>query len=185
MEYEGIYFFGGRDEKGPKNKLSILKIGQKQCEWISPSIDGPSPIARYGHSFSYVPAKNIAVLFGGRNDENFASTGQSSLNDVWILALEKLTWQEWIIEEKCPAPIPRYSHCAVVMGTSIAIFGGLGEENYCPSDVFCLDFVDLTGQYRFQRMQSKQSVGEYATQKKNTEKDVTRLPNIETVNNCE
>ena len=137
---EGIYFFGGRDEKGAKNKLFVLKIGQKMCEWVEPRIEGPVPLARYSHTMNYYPQKAVIVLFGGRNDENFASAGMSYLNDVWVLSLEKLSWTMWNKEEgQGPTPSPRYSHCSAMFEASIIVFGGLSEDNYCRADVHALD----------------------------------------------
>ncbi len=133
-----MYVFGGRDETGARNRLFVLKIGQRVCEWVEVRIAGPAPLARYGHTMSYCPSKAIAVVFGGRNDQQYATSGESYLNDVWILGLEKLSWTRWE-NGAGPVPVPRYSHCAAVMGGSVLIFGGLGEENYCRSDVHALE----------------------------------------------
>jgi len=143
IEYEGIYIFGGRDEKGPKNRLFILKIGQKPCEWIEPSVEGTAPMARYGHSMNYYPDKNILIMFGGRNDDNFERTGQNYFNDIWILTLDKLRWIQWEKEECGPIPAPRYSHTSVVLGSAVIIFGGLGEENYCKADIHSLEMEEI------------------------------------------
>ena len=78
------------------------------------------------------------VLFGGRNDENSVTCGTAYLNDVWILTLEKLTWAKWDTKEKL-MPVARYSHCATVIGSSLLIFGGLSEENYCRSSIYALE----------------------------------------------
>eukprot|EP01022_Parablepharisma_sp_SALTPOND_P026623 TRINITY_DN644_c0_g1_i1.p2 TRINITY_DN644_c0_g1~~TRINITY_DN644_c0_g1_i1.p2 ORF type:complete len:469 (+),score=15.56 TRINITY_DN644_c0_g1_i1:1707-3113(+) len=148
IEYEGVYFFGGRDERGPKNKLYILKIGQKPCEWIEPSVEGRPPIARYGHSMNYCPEKNVITIFGGRNDDNYINTGQAYLNDVWVLTLDKLRWIQWDKEDCGIPPEPRYSHCAATIGSSIVIFGGLGEENYCKADIYSLEMEELPIKFR-------------------------------------
>eukprot|EP00826_Nyctotherus_ovalis_P045883 TRINITY_DN5119_c0_g1_i20.p1 TRINITY_DN5119_c0_g1~~TRINITY_DN5119_c0_g1_i20.p1 ORF type:complete len:460 (-),score=46.95 TRINITY_DN5119_c0_g1_i20:49-1428(-) len=36
VEYEGLYLFGGRDEKEPKNDLYIITIGKSILKWIVP-----------------------------------------------------------------------------------------------------------------------------------------------------
>jgi len=142
IQYEGIYFFGGRDEKGAKNTLHILKIDKRPCEWITPQIEGPSPIARYGHTMNYYPDKEIIILFGGRNDENFNDSEnyiQAYLNDIWILDLTQLKWIQWQKEEQIgKIPVPRYSHCSTVFSNSVLIFGGLSEDNYCKADIHTL-----------------------------------------------
>eukprot|EP01022_Parablepharisma_sp_SALTPOND_P011682 TRINITY_DN1492_c0_g2_i1.p1 TRINITY_DN1492_c0_g2~~TRINITY_DN1492_c0_g2_i1.p1 ORF type:complete len:660 (+),score=34.59 TRINITY_DN1492_c0_g2_i1:57-1982(+) len=135
---EGIYFFGGKDEKGAKNTLYVLKIGKKPCEWVTPTIEGPAPLARYGHSMNYYPNRALLIIFGGRNDENYCNdVSQAYLNDVWILDLERMKWIQWDQQEQI-VPVPRYSHCSVILGPSVLIFGGLSEENYCKADVHVL-----------------------------------------------
>ena len=103
-----------------------------------PQIAGKPPTARYGHSMNYYPDRNIIVVFGGRNDDNFYEYGQSYMNDVWILYLERLTWCRW--NAKCNyVPVSRYSHCGEVTGHTLMLFGGLCEENYCKAEVSALD----------------------------------------------
>jgi len=132
--------FGGRDEKGAKNSLYILRIGKKPVEWILANVAGTPPLPRYGHSMNYYPEKAILVVFGGRNDENFAKSGETYLSDIWILYLERLTWAEWDQREiDGPIPIARYSHATECFGSSVMILGGLSEYNYCKSDVYLLD----------------------------------------------
>ncbi len=139
-----MYFFGGRDERGPNNNLFVLKIGQKPCEWLQPIVAGRPPIPRYGHTMNYYPQKDIVVIFGGRNDEHFASSGDEYLDDVWILSLPKLTWTEWTKEGRGSVPVPRYLHCSAVMGESVVVFGGLSADNYCRADVYALDMEYAT-----------------------------------------
>ena len=130
--------FGGRDKKGPRNELYVLKMGKNHFEWVIPDIAGQPPSPRYGHSMNYYPEKSIMVIFGGRNDENFGQYGESFLNDVWILYIETLTWTRW--NANCSIkPVPRYLHSSEIQGHSLMIFGGLSESNYCRTDVYSLD----------------------------------------------
>jgi len=139
---EGIYVFGGRDEKGPKNDLFVLKVGQKPCIWQKPETKGEPPIARYGHTATYYEKKNLLVIFGGRNDHvsGDSEVNKSYLNDIYILELDKLTWVRWDqSERKGLFPEGRYTHSASVLGNSIVIFGGLGEGNYCKSEILAFE----------------------------------------------
>ncbi len=136
--------FGGRDEKGPRNTLHIMKINRRPCEWVLANVAGEPPAPRYGHSMHYYPDKNIMIIFGGRNDANYQSTLTSYMNDVWVLALEKLTWVRWDAAEGpgCQ-PEGRYSHCSEMLGSSVVVFGGLGEDNYCKADVYMLEMEHM------------------------------------------
>ncbi len=147
VPYEGIYYFGGRDELGPNNDLYIIRIGRKPIEWIKPGILGPTPPARYGHSMSYIPEKGILVIFGGRNDDFFESDNTSCLDDIWILVLERMQWCEWSKNEGIGSvPASRYSHCSAVIGGSIIIFGGIGDANYCDTRIFAID-MNIAGMH--------------------------------------
>lgn len=138
VEYEGLYLFGGKDEKEPKNDLYIITIGKSILKWIVPKVAGKPPSPRYGHSMNYYPDRSILVVFGGRNDSNFDKYGHSYMNDVWILYLEKLTWCRW--DTQCSfAPLQRYSHCAELAENAVVVFGGLSEENYCNAEIYALD----------------------------------------------
>ena len=170
IEYEGMYIFGGRDEKGPKNKLCILKVGQKQSEWLEPNVDGRPPLARYGHTMNYYPDKNIFIVFGGRNDDNFASTGQAYLNDVWILYLEKLRWIHWDKDSYGGVPSPRYSQCSVTLGTSIVFFGGLDEDNYCKADLHTIEMEEGAQRFKERQIARLQSMRAYAIDNRYTDK---------------
>lgn len=163
---EGIYIFGGRDEKGPKNRLYIYRVGTKQNQWEEPRCEGQAPLARYGHSMNYYPDKNIIIIFGGRNDDNYVNTGQSYLNDVWILSLDELVWQQWDKEERGSVPIARYSHCSAVLGNSIIIFGGLSEENYCKTDIYSLDMEPVISIKRNEKNSLTQSKTEFSSPEK-------------------
>ena len=134
-----MFIFGGKDCYGAKNKLFVLKIGQKVPEWIEIKNEGPVPCPRYGHTMNYYPNKGILVVFGGRNDENYEMLKTSFLNDIWILWLRDLTWVKWVPKETDYDPEPRYLHCSTNIDGGILVFGGLSENNYCNSVVYVLD----------------------------------------------
>eukprot|EP00831_Metopus_contortus_P065443 TRINITY_DN5846_c0_g1_i2.p1 TRINITY_DN5846_c0_g1~~TRINITY_DN5846_c0_g1_i2.p1 ORF type:complete len:430 (+),score=64.55 TRINITY_DN5846_c0_g1_i2:40-1329(+) len=158
MEYEGVYFFGGRNERGPSNKLFILQIGTKPAEWIEPDVEGAPPVARYGHSMNFYSDRNIIILFGGRNDDNFKSSGKSYLNDVWVLYLEKLCWVFWDKREGlAEPPEERYSHCSTIFQGAILIFGGLSEENYCKSTLHALELEPVKKTKKYQQKYSRKA----------------------------
>ncbi len=145
VPYEGIYYFGGRDEIGPNNDLYVMRIGRKPIEWIKPRTAGPLPPARYGHSMNYIPEKGILVVFGGRNDSFFDANNSSCLDDIWILVLERMEWCEWSRTERVGfLPAPRYSHSTAVLDKSLYIFGGIGDSNYCETRVYAIDMMVRT-----------------------------------------
>lgn len=142
IPFEGIYYFGGLTENGPSNEVNILKIGRKPVEWVKPDIKGKRPPPRYGHSMNYFAEKSILVVFGGRNDEEYENTGFSCMNDIWILSCERLEWTQWEQHESVGEfPSARYSHTSAVVGKSILIFGGLGDENYSETKIFSIDMI--------------------------------------------
>ena len=93
---------------------------------------------------NYIPQKNIAIVFGGRNDEHFAFSGAAYLNDVWVLSLDRLCWQQWNPGSQASVPVARYSHAAAVIGSAVVVFGGLSDENYCRADIHALDMDSVS-----------------------------------------
>ncbi|KAL3157872.1 hypothetical protein ABBQ32_012283 [Trebouxia sp. C0010 RCD-2024] len=78
------------------------------------STAGGTPSARGLHSVTAVGSK--LYLFGGAPQKG------GMLNDLWLLDTASMQWTE--LQPKGQLPHVRCSHTAVVMGTSIVIFGG-------------------------------------------------------------
>lgn len=139
---EGIYYFGGRNASGATNDLHILRIGRPKLEWVKPETKGKRPPARYAHSADFIAKKNILIIFGGRNDEEYETTGSFCMNDIWILSIETLEWTEWKKPDTPErGPEPRYAHATAVLEDSVLIFGGLGETNYCDAGLFEISMI--------------------------------------------
>ena len=137
LPFEGIYYFGGRNPYGATNDLYILKIGRNPLEWVKAETKGRSPPPRYSHSSSFFSERSVLVIFGGRNDAAFEASGSICMNDIWILAADKMEWIEWDISQSvAEVPESRYAHASAILGRSIVIFGGLNDENYCNTSIF-------------------------------------------------
>lgn len=135
--------------------MHILKIGHKLCEWEDLKTKGSTPMARYGHSMNHYPQKNILILYGGRNDENYEENGESYLSDVWILSLDNLVWRQW--DNNGDIPPPRSFHSAAVIGTSVLIFGGINDQNYCRAIAYTLNMEEMTTRQRMEWNLSKKA----------------------------
>jgi len=139
---EGIYYFGGRNSLGATNDLYILRIGRPKLEWVKPNFKGRRPSPRYAHSANFIPKKNILIVFGGRNDQEYEAMGTICMDDIWILSVETLEWTEWnrpnTIER---GPEARYSHATAVLENSVVVFGGLSESCYCDASLFEISMV--------------------------------------------
>ena len=72
--HEGIYFFGGKNQKGElQNKLRYFKpvvIDGKVVhgEFVQLKSQGQPPVARFGHTMAFLPCNNSILIAGGRND---------------------------------------------------------------------------------------------------------------------
>ncbi len=78
MILEGIYYFGGKLEKGKLNdtKLRYFKPELTDSKVVSGEFtaiktSGTPPCARFGHTMAYLPLSNAIIIAGGRNDERF------------------------------------------------------------------------------------------------------------------
>ena len=135
---EGIYFFGGKYRNGKMcDKLRILKMGKKVNKWVVPSTIGNAPEARYGHCMEYFSDIGILVIYGGRNDDLYKQTGSSCLEDIYILNLvDTLSWSKVNISGCIPPS--RYCFASSKLHNNLLVFGGLGDTNYCNSDLYYL-----------------------------------------------
>lgn len=107
IKYEGIYHFGGRDEKNvASNRLIVIQI-EKNCTTTKgtqagePSVTlvklepkGIPPPGRYMHTMTYFQEKSLVTISGGRNDQ----LSNIVLGDLWVLRLDDLEYQKVVIK---------------------------------------------------------------------------------------
>ena len=103
-----------------------MQTGNERLKWIIPETYGIPPTPRYMHSINFMPKSNMIVVFGGRNDSLYKSSGKCFLNDVCLLSLDSLTWVT--IQTFGDIPSPRCFHAAEVLENSLIIMGGIGTE---------------------------------------------------------
>ena len=76
IKYEGIYIFGGRSDPGiVNNDLFVINTNVKPWRLTEPETLGYKPIGRWGHSMFFVREQNFVIIYGGRNNALFATTG--------------------------------------------------------------------------------------------------------------
>lgn len=108
-----------------------------QFSWMTVPTEGPTPGKRYGHSMVY--NKPLLILFGGNN-------GQSALNDVWTLDVEKspFAWTSVkVMMDPGKAPVARVYHSADLCSEGPAagmtvVFGGRTSDNKSLKDAWGL-----------------------------------------------
>ncbi|KAL0023672.1 hypothetical protein WJX77_012323 [Trebouxia sp. C0004] len=102
--------FGGYGGTGAHSRTAdVLIYDCKACTLLQPTITGPCPPARMGHTA--VLFDSTLVIFGGR-----ISPAQP-LNDVWALDIPTCTWR--CIPCKGVAPSARFRHTAVAFGSHL------------------------------------------------------------------
>jgi len=95
---EGIYFFGGKNQKGElQNKLRYFKpvvIDGKVVhgEFVTMKVGGTPPVARFGHTMAYLPCNNSILIAGGRNDAMSVKNMTPFLNDLVLFMLDQKVW---------------------------------------------------------------------------------------------
>jgi len=132
----GIYLFGGIEQTGKVNdELWVMNTHEQAVVWRRVVTDGHQPIARSDHSS--VLMNGCLLLFGGRNDGLFSVHGDCCINDISILNIETLTWEN--VRVLGTVPSARWGHCAVSLGTRMFVFGGINTKEFLPSEVFVLE----------------------------------------------
>ncbi|THU50458.1 hypothetical protein C4D60_Mb06t20430 [Musa balbisiana] len=119
--------------KDPSEMISVKEFDPQTCLWSNLKTYGKSPISRGGQSVTLVG--NTLVMFGGEDAK------RSLLNDLHILDLETMTWDD--IDAIGIPPSPRSDHAAACHADRyLLIFGG-GSHATCFNDLHVLDLQTM------------------------------------------
>uniref|UniRef100_A0A5B6Z672 Putative acyl-CoA-binding domain-containing protein 4-like isoform X1 n=2 Tax=Davidia involucrata TaxID=16924 RepID=A0A5B6Z672_DAVIN len=115
--------------KDPSESIQVKAFDLQTCTWSTLKTYGKPPVSRGGQSVTLVGT--TLVIFGGQD------ANRSLLNDLHILDLETMTWDE--IDAVGVPPSPRSDHAAAVHAERyLLIFGG-GSHATCFNDLHVLD----------------------------------------------
>jgi len=148
-----IVFGGMREEKAHKDDkvledvtwaLDLERGSPRFGTWSKLAIAEPRPCPRREHRGAYDPLRGRLIVFGGRQRAK-----ASLLNDVWILALESLTWHELATTGERPEPIRQTAlgydadtDLLTVFGGEIHVeHGGGDEDEFTVNQVWVLDLA--------------------------------------------
>ncbi|XP_019187820.1 PREDICTED: acyl-CoA-binding domain-containing protein 4-like isoform X1 [Ipomoea nil] len=123
----------GGHTKNPSETLQVKVFDLQSHTWSTLKTYGKPPVSRGGHSVTL--AGTTLVIFGGQD------ANRSLLNDLHILDLETMTWDE--IDTLGVSPSPRSDHAAAVHAERyLLIFGG-GSHATCFNDLHVLDLQTM------------------------------------------
>ncbi|KAL6591328.1 hypothetical protein ACP70R_049831 [Stipagrostis hirtigluma subsp. patula] len=123
----------GNLRSSSSNKVSVWLIDVETNRWSALDTYGKVPIARGGQSVSHLGSR--LIMFGGEDNK------RRLLNDLHILDLETMMWEEVKTEKGGPAP--RYDHSAAVYADQyLLIFGG-SSHSTCFNDLHLLDLQTM------------------------------------------
>ncbi|XP_051130808.1 acyl-CoA-binding domain-containing protein 4-like isoform X1 [Andrographis paniculata] len=123
----------GGHSRDPSETLQVKVFDLPTCTWSTLKTYGKPPISRGGHSVVHVGT--TLVIFGGQD------ANRSLLNDLHILDLESMTWDE--MDPVGVPPSPRSDHAAAVHADRyLLIFGG-GSHSACFNDLHVLDLQTM------------------------------------------
>ncbi|CAN1219855.1 Acyl-CoA-binding domain-containing protein 4 [Linum perenne] len=119
--------------KNPSESMQVKGFDIKTGTWSMLKTYGKPPVSRGGQSVTLVGTS--LVIFGGEDAK------RSLLNDLHILDLETMTWDE--IDAAGVPPSPRSDHAAAVhVDRYLLIFGG-GSHAACFNDLHVLDLQSM------------------------------------------
>ncbi|GMJ11186.1 acyl-CoA binding protein 4 [Hibiscus trionum] len=119
--------------KDPSETIRVKTFDLQTGTWSMLKTYGKAPVARGGQSVTL--AGTTLVIFGGQD------ANQTLLNDLHILDLETLTWDE--IDAVGVPPSPRSGHAAAIHAERyLLIFGG-GSHATCFNDLHVLDLQTM------------------------------------------
>ena len=114
--------------------LLDLKKDENNPQWMIVPVVGTTPGRRYGHSMIY--SKPNLIIFGGNN-------GTDTINDVWILNIERapFNWIKLPIMGESPSPRTYHSAALCTFGSAtgmMVVFGGRGSDQTPLNDAWGL-----------------------------------------------
>ncbi|KAK7392020.1 hypothetical protein VNO78_20446 [Psophocarpus tetragonolobus] len=119
--------------KDPNESIQVKVFDLQKATWSTLKTYGKPPVSRGGQSVTLVGTS--LVIFGGEDAK------RTLLNDLHILDLETLTWDE--IDAVGVPPSPRSDHAAAVhVERYLLIFGG-GSHATCYNDLHVLDMQTM------------------------------------------
>ncbi|KAK7258889.1 hypothetical protein RIF29_24478 [Crotalaria pallida] len=119
--------------KDPSESIQVKAFDLQTATWSSLKSFGKAPVSRGGQSVNLVGSS--LVVFGGQDAK------RTLLNDLHILDLETMTWDE--IDAVGVPPSPRSDHTAAVhVDRYLLIFGG-GSHATCYNDLHVLDMQTM------------------------------------------
>uniref|UniRef100_A0A7N0U6P7 ACB domain-containing protein n=1 Tax=Kalanchoe fedtschenkoi TaxID=63787 RepID=A0A7N0U6P7_KALFE len=119
--------------KDPSESIQVKVFDLQTLTWSTLKTYGKAPVSRGGQSVTLVGA--TLVIFGGEDAK------RTLLNDLHILDLETLTWDD--MEATGVPPSPRSGHAAAVHAERyLLIFGG-GSHATCFNDLHVLDIQSM------------------------------------------
>ncbi|CAH2044533.1 unnamed protein product [Thlaspi arvense] len=137
----------GGHTKDPSESMPVMVFDLHTCTWSILKTNGKPPISRGGQSTTLV-GKSL-VIFGGQDAK------KSLLNDLHVLDLDSMTWNE--IDAVGSPPSPRSDHAAAVHAERyLLIFGG-GSHATCFDDLHVLDLQTMEWSRHIQQGESPTS----------------------------
>ncbi|KAK3041978.1 hypothetical protein RJ639_002286 [Escallonia herrerae] len=119
--------------KDPSETIQVKVFDLKTCTWSILKTYGKPPVSRGGQSVTLVGT--TLVIFGGQDAK------RSLLNDLHILDLETMTWDE--MDALGVPPSPRSDHAAAVHAERYLLLFGGGSHATCFNDLHVLDLQTM------------------------------------------
>ncbi|KAL5210832.1 hypothetical protein ABZP36_006455 [Zizania latifolia] len=131
---QGNKFFSvAGHSKDPSENITVKEFDPHTCTWSMVKTYGKPPVSRGGQSVTLVGT--TLVLFGGEDAK------RCLLNDLYILDLETMTWDD--VDAIGTPPSPRSDHAAACHADRyLLIFGG-GSHATCFNDLHVLDLQTM------------------------------------------
>ncbi|XP_009619480.1 acyl-CoA-binding domain-containing protein 4-like isoform X2 [Nicotiana tomentosiformis] len=123
----------GGHMRNPSENVQVMVFDLQMRTWSTLKTYGKTPVSRGGHSVTLVGTS--LVIFGGQD------AGRSLLNDLHILNLETMAWDE--VDTLGIPPSPRSDHAATIHAERyLLVFGG-GSHTACFNDLHVLDLQTM------------------------------------------
>ncbi|KAL3056744.1 hypothetical protein OYC64_019263 [Pagothenia borchgrevinki] len=130
-----VYILGGRDNSSLRDFWRYSVVCDEWTELNCTSDAAPEELEEH----SMVAHEGFLYVFGGLLDSAYTKWRCP----LWVFDIAQQKWVHWQSKKRSPQPTNRKGHSAVVLGSSMLLYGGLIDMKGSSEDFWSLDLDSM------------------------------------------
>jgi hypothetical protein len=134
-----MYVFGGKNLQGdPTNTFFNISIVSSPIRLEPFETVGIPPRPRFGHAALFLSKLDYYVIYGGRDDRQYSTSGSCAMSDINVLDLRYFAWCQVKLGGSMKPP-PSYNFAYASDSSQIFRFGGVDDGYFNPANMCVLE----------------------------------------------